>query len=68
MYKIIYWNNFSHIQYAWYGFSKITFDRLQFLIHNNDNYEICFVNKLVWNLETFKKCLKNKKEILISRQ
>ena len=64
MYKIIYWNYSNHIQYAWYGFSKMTLDRLRFLIHNNDNYEICFVLKLVWNLKTFKKCLKNKEEVL----
>ena len=65
MYRITYINLNTHTTIMEYFLThKKALIRVKDLINNSDNFEIAFIDTLVWNWSTFKKCLKNKKNIV----
>lgn len=70
MYKILVRNNETGIECWNYGFSRWMAKRIYFLMNEKiggtceDNYEVILFLKLGFTLDTFKKCLLNKTEVL----
>ena len=57
MYKILYKDNLTNVEYWEYGFARHIAKRLTDLI-GNSNYEVIWCIKIIFTKDTFIKCLK----------
>ncbi len=64
MYRITYIDLNTHTKIMQYFLTyKQTLTKVKYLIDNSEDFEVVFIDALVWRWSTFKKCLKNEKVI-----
>ena len=62
MYRITYIDLNTHTRIMQYFLtSKQAFAKVKYLTDNSEDFEIAFIDTLIWRWSTFKKCLKNEK-------
>ena len=68
MYKVTFVNTQTHVTLVQYGFSKYTMEKIYHFLNEVDTnfypiWEIQYVTKIVFNFNTFMKCLTHYEEI-----
>lgn len=65
MYRITYIDLNNHTKIMQYFLThKKALTKVKYLIDNSEDFEIAFIDTLIWRWSTFKKCFKNEKILL----